>query len=83
MIFPEPSEERKELESKFIGLWSGIVGRENMLKFYGGTDEEAEEVYEFYLSEITKIINEESRRRRTDGRKPIEDDGTPINQITF
>ena len=69
MTFPEPSEKRKELESKFIGYWSGIVGRENFVKFYDGTDEEAQEVYDFYLSEIKKLINDEGFRRRTESKK--------------
>lgn len=69
MTFPEPSKERQALEKKFIGYWSGIVGRENFFKFYGGTDEEAQEVYDFYLSEIKKLINDEGIKRRMESKK--------------
>lgn len=79
MTFPEPSEKKKELLGKFVGHWSGIVGREDMLRFHGGTDEEAQEVYEFYLSEITKLINEESWKRKAEEKKQNKESG----KITF
>ena len=81
----EPSKKKKELQSKFIGFWSGIVGRENFVKFYGGTNEEAQEVYDFYLSEITKLINDESNKRKMkakeDAKKPHYVDGKLVGRL--
>ncbi len=75
MIFEKPSEAKKALLSKFIGNWSGIVGRDNMLKFHGGTDEEAQEVYEYYLEEVTKLINDESFKRKQEEKKQNKENG--------
>ena len=83
----ELSEKKKELQSKFIGFWSGIVGRENLVKFYGGTDKEAQEVYDFYLEEITKLINDESRKRKIkaheDAKNPHYKNGIEIGKMIF
>ena len=78
MIFPPPNKFKQGLLDKFIGFWGGIVGRDNILKFHGGTDEEAQEVYDYYIEEVKKLINEEGRKRKEEEKKRNKESGKMI-----